>query len=805
MRALVLLALTLVGGCSTAADPCNGQPGACITARLVGAIALLDQVSVSVAPLGETFVSPNPPAPFKLPKEIAVVLPPTARGTVMLAVDGLLNGRAEGHGAATVVLPPNGLAHVTIQLGPIPSPGDDLAAPDDAMATDAMAADAMAADLADATPGLPALSVDQPSLDFSTVDIGATKAVTLRFTAGGTAATGLLTTAIAGAQAAQFSTPDDTCSGTILVPQATCSVTVRFTPVVAGPAAATVTVSSAAVLAQSSLSATGFQPTLTVSETGTGSGRVSSTAPDTAIGCGAQCSAPYADGTQVTLVPSPAANSSFTGWSGAGCSGTGPCMATVAGATAVSAAFDLKKVTLTVNIFYASNGIGTAGGTITGPLGFQCSTSSCALTSLDYGSTVHLVAVPVGTPLPLPQAPAPASGFGGWNNVCGANLQCDVTVNGDTSIGATFSPFDFMFVASSPPPSLNFGPTLASADAYCQSLAANVAAGSKVDPTGLYRAWLSTSTVDAWSRIKTPTGTLNARGFVNAKGLPVADFIETPLGSSFFDAPVLDEKGHVASYSVATGTDAFGNKIAGQMCNDWNATGTVEVGFPGDIDGGWTAGTGGANCTLKSTWLIYCLQVDFSTVLSPTIPVGGRRAFRSLTPFYPGVAFASNAVGLASADAICQADAASYGITNAPAFRALLAQPGVAALDSARFDTSLGTWYRLDGAPLVYSPTDLTSAGNALAALDQLADGSYGANNTVYTGAVFGAQFSPGSTTATNASTCTNWTSPSPAAHAGTGVDSALWSWSSPDYYNFFNQTTAPCNQGNYLYCLENK
>src|SRR5215472_15307245 len=66
---------------------------------------------------------------------------------------------------------------------------------------------------------------------------------------------------------------------------------------------------------------------LSVVKVGTGSGTVTSAPPG--ISCGASCSASYASGTAVTLSASPASGSTFTGWSGGGCSGSGTCTVTL--------------------------------------------------------------------------------------------------------------------------------------------------------------------------------------------------------------------------------------------------------------------------------------------------------------------------------------------------------------------------------------------------------------------------------------------------------------------------------------------
>jgi hypothetical protein len=77
--------------------------------------------------------------------------------------------------------------------------------------------------------------------------------------------------------------------------------------------------------------------TLTVQKAGSGFGTVTSDVGG--IDCGATCAGVVDDGTQVTLAAAPDSGSSFTGWSGGGCSGTGTCQVTVGADTAVTASF----------------------------------------------------------------------------------------------------------------------------------------------------------------------------------------------------------------------------------------------------------------------------------------------------------------------------------------------------------------------------------------------------------------------------------------------------------------------------------
>jgi hypothetical protein len=77
---------------------------------------------------------------------------------------------------------------------------------------------------------------------------------------------------------------------------------------------------------------------LSVSKTGTGEGTVTSS--PSGINCGGTCSVSYNDGTSVTLTASAQTGSSFTGWTGEGCSGTGTCVVSMTQARNVTANFD---------------------------------------------------------------------------------------------------------------------------------------------------------------------------------------------------------------------------------------------------------------------------------------------------------------------------------------------------------------------------------------------------------------------------------------------------------------------------------
>jgi IPT/TIG domain/Divergent InlB B-repeat domain/PASTA domain len=73
--------------------------------------------------------------------------------------------------------------------------------------------------------------------------------------------------------------------------------------------------------------------TLTINNAGTGSGSVTCN--------GGACTSSYKEGTSVTLAAVAAPGSTFAGWSGGGCSGTGTCVVTINADTTVTATFNV--------------------------------------------------------------------------------------------------------------------------------------------------------------------------------------------------------------------------------------------------------------------------------------------------------------------------------------------------------------------------------------------------------------------------------------------------------------------------------
>ncbi len=181
------------------------------------------------------------------------------------------------------------------------------------------------------------------------------------------------------------------------------------------------------IIQESTSGATPYSLTLTRS--GVGSGSVSSS--PAGIDCGLVCSYPFSLSTSVTLTASPAAGSSFTGWSGAGCSGTSTCTVTMLGARAVNAEF---AVVPPGSFNLAVSKSGTGSGTVTSlTAGINCG-ADCSETLVE------------GTSVTLTAAPAGGSTFTAWSGSgCSGTSTCTVVMSAARAVTAQFT-------ANAPPP-----------------------------------------------------------------------------------------------------------------------------------------------------------------------------------------------------------------------------------------------------------------------------------------------------------------------------------------------------------------
>jgi len=194
------------------------------------------------------------------------------------------------------------------------------------------------------------------------------------------------------------------CSGT-----ATCAVTMST--------AQSVTATFSASVPQ----------TLTVSKAGTGAGTVMSS--PAGINCGVSCSASFTANSNVTLSASPAAGSTFSGWNGAGCTGTGTCVAAMSAAQSVTATFTSSGTPTLITVIRAGTGTGTV---ISDPAGIDCG-KTCSASFTARGNVVLTATAKAG------------STFSGWTGGrglnrgdCSVGVICTLPPNTTQTITATF-------------------------------------------------------------------------------------------------------------------------------------------------------------------------------------------------------------------------------------------------------------------------------------------------------------------------------------------------------------------------------
>ena len=450
--------------------------------------------------------------------------------------------------------------------------------------------------------------------------------------------------------------------------------------------------------------------TLVVQKQGTGAGTVTSN--PAGISCGADCSETYAANTVVSLAASPAAGSQFVGWGGA-CAGTGACNVTLDTAKSVTATFNVPTFALTVT--HAGTG---SGRTISNPAGINC-TADCS------------EAYQNGTSVTLTAGPSVGSTFAGWSGACAGTGTCTVTMTQARAVTATYTKTapNIAFVTSTEHTG-NLG-GLAGADTICRTRA--MAAGL----AGTYRAWLSTSTTNAVSRLG------SARGWVRVDGKPFVDSIADLTAGKIIHPLRVDETGDdVGQLRVTTGTKSDGTVASSELCGNWtSSTGTTYTtqGTSDGLGSMWT-NFGGQLCGTAAR--LYCFGVDRTAVVDVTPATTYRRAFTTKASWTPGG-------GLASADALCMQEATAASLPGT--YKALLASSGATA--ASRVSTSGSVWARVDGVAIATLASFTFAVTRWIVSPNLTADKTTWYGNTgVWTGA---ARLPPAGTSST---TCNNWT-----------------------------------------------
>jgi hypothetical protein len=144
------------------------------------------------------------------------------------------------------------------------------------------------------------------------------------------------------------------------------------------------------------------------------------------------CTGDYQSGAVVILTGTPAAGSTFTGWSG--CAGPSPCSVTVTGTVTEHAIFTGIASSFSISV----TELGTGTGLVTDNLGeLNCGEIS------GIGSGTCTAIYPGGTQVVLSENATAPTTFGGWGNACassGTALTCSLTVSSSLGVTANFVP-----------------------------------------------------------------------------------------------------------------------------------------------------------------------------------------------------------------------------------------------------------------------------------------------------------------------------------------------------------------------------
>jgi hypothetical protein len=593
---------------------------------------------------------------------------------------------------------------------------------------------------------------------------------------------------------------------------------------------------------------------VTVIPAGTGSGTVTSS--PAGINCGADCSEAYGAGTVVTLTASPAVGSSFAGWAGGGCSGTGACVVTVNSAVSVTATFTLNSYTLTV--MRSGAGTGTVSST---PAGINSCAGTCTAT-FTHGTAITLSQT----------ASMPSSSFGGWSGACTGTGACSFTITGNASVTATFNPAQYTLsltkggdgqgtVTSSPAGitcnqacattsgmfNYNTMVTLTAAAATsplsadstftgwsgggCSgtgSCTVTVTAATSVTAAFTLRPNLmfvtSTShtgnlgglagadsicqarasaagragTYRAWLATTATTAISRlgtARGWVRVDGRPFVNSQSDLTSGRILYTPTLTETGaNVDGASVRTSVQQTGG-TATSDCSGWtDGTSTATTHNFGSASNGTFSWSSNGSITCAGSMPLYCFGVDrAATVAAPVQTAANvRRAFVTAASFTPGG-------GLSAADGACQSAATAAGLSGT--YLALLASYNAATGGgipaSSRFNTGGLPWARVDNVILDSTAAALLSNATTYwdAAFNVTAAGAYVSGRT-WAGA---ARVATGGTAST---TCSNWTSNAATSYGWVGITQT--SASATAFANYTTQSSiTECDSAMTLYCLQ--
>jgi hypothetical protein len=278
---------------------------------------------------------------------------------------------------------------------------------------------------------------------------------------------------------------------------------------------------------------------------------------------------------------------------------------------------------------------------------------------------------------------ASGAGGAGARDAGDGGIDASVTVPGHNYVFVTSKVFSFL------------GMTIDQADKHCND------AAEAASLPGVYRAWISTSTVNARDRLPSPGG------WLRTDGLPFAQSLTDLLAGHILRPPSMDERGFPVDPELGflTGTQSSGVAAPDGTCNDWTETnGSMQEAAEGQVaatTGQWT------NSELQLCGLntpLLCFGIDGDDGVRQAL-APGKRAFVTDGTFAPSG-------GLAAADALCGREANAVGLSGN--YLALLSTMTASA--ASRFgDVPDQTWVRLDGVALT-APGHTLFDGHPLAA-----------------------------------------------------------------------------------------
>ncbi len=329
---------------------------------------------------------------------------------------------------------------------------------------------------------------------------------------------------------------------------------------------------------------------------------------------------------------------------------------------------------------------------------------------------------------------------------------------------------------------------LEAGDAICQ------AAAQRAGLSGTFRAWLSTSTTDAYCHIQGLTGKKSANCGQNALPItagpwfrmgdnhPFSGTIDKLINEGQVFVPVYyDENNNKVTVSYFTGTTHAGILSVNYNCADWTSSSNnnnVTLGNPLGTTQRWTSLSTG---TCFGSHRLLCMQTGSGQPLTAiTAPVDSKKVFITAATYN------GNFGGVDAADTICQNRAQDLGLPNHDKFRAWLSD-GWGNYAIGRFFSD-GPWYRLDGVKVADSKADLID-GEIFTSINYTGTSYIG--DIVWTGTTeAGLSKSP---------YCANWTSNAGTDYGTFGTSTLIdrmWTeWS----------VTMSCNYGAALYCFEDE